>query len=301
MQSMTKWWLLAVLGLALVGCPDDDDDATPDDDDATGDDDDATDDDDDATDDDDDTVPPDPIECGDAYPVTAELEVNDTPEDATEVSDLGDEGFCLEGSMECGDQSYQDLDLYSFAMPADREIRVILRWTADADMDRYLWDAGTYDPDSKEWLIPFQDGFVPPEDGEADVLEGQELLLEVGCWAGQDGDYIVEVTYVDVTLGDDDDSAPGDDDDDSAPGDDDDDDSAPGDDDDDSAPGDDDDDSAPGDDDDSALGDDDDIAPDDDDVADDDDDSAPTDDDDSAPDDDDDSAFGDDDDSAPTR
>ncbi|MCP4868353.1 MAG: hypothetical protein GY898_06520 [Proteobacteria bacterium] len=272
MHSMSKWWLLVVLGLALLGCPDDDDDATSgvDDDDAS-DDDDGTDDDD--ASDDDDTVPPDPIECAGDDPVTAETEVNDTPENATVVTDLGDEGFCLEGSMECGDQGYLDLDLYSFTLPADREIQVVLRWTADADMDRYLWDAASYEPDSKEWLIPFEDGFVSPEDGEADVLDGQELLIEVGCWAGQNGDYIVEVSYVDTTLGDDDDSAPGDDDD-SAVGDDDDD-SAVGDDDDDSAVGDDDDDSAIGDDDDSAIGDDDDIAPDDDD-------SAPGDDDDSA-------------------
>jgi hypothetical protein len=260
-----------VLGLVLVGCPDDDDDATVDDDDAWDDDDVSNDDD---AGDDDDTAPPDPIECDGSLPVVLEVEVNDVVETATDVGDVPNEGFCLQGSMECGSQAYQDIDLYSFSLPADREVRVVLRWTAAADMDVYLWDRDAYDPKSKNWLIPFEDGLIPPEDGEADVLDGQPLLVEVACWIGQDGDYTVEVTYVDVTLGgDDDDDSGADDDDDDIAGDDDDssgdDDDSAGDDDDDST-GDDDDDSAGDDDDDSAGGDDDDSAGDDDDLGDDD-------------------------------
>ena len=60
MRASLLLFLALALGLALPGCPadDDDDSAVGDDDDVTGDDDDATGDDDDATGDDDDSVQP---------------------------------------------------------------------------------------------------------------------------------------------------------------------------------------------------------------------------------------------------
>jgi hypothetical protein len=235
--------LLLLLSLSAfgVGCPSgDDDDSANDDDDTAGDDDD--DDDDDGADDDDATGAP--ISCDGSLPVISESEPNDK---VAQILAAAGEGFCIEGTVTCGSETYLDNDLYQFSLPEDRTVNTRLAWNGTSDLDSYMYIGGV----SNNPLFGFEEGFSGPELGSADVVAGEDYLFQIACWDGQDTSYAFEVRYEALTSGDDDDSA-GDDDD--SAGDDDD---ATGDDDD--ATGDDDD-SAVGDDDDSAVGDDDDSA-----------------------------------------
>ena len=266
--------LLACSFPLLSGCPaDDDDDSAADDDDATGDDDDATGDDDDATGDDDDSAGP--ISCAGDLPIFDEGEVNDTIDGVLDITGEPTDGFCIEGTLTCGERDYLDLDHARFALAESREVTVTLAWTGNSDLDSYLWPGSSFAPEPQkgdEPLITWQEGATGSEVGSTTVEASTAYVTRVGCWEGQDTPYTLTVTYDTVAPGDDDDSAG--DDDDSAGDDDDsagDDDDSVGDDDD--AAGDDDD--SAGDDDDSA-GDDDDSAGDDDDSAGDDDDSAVT-------------------------
>jgi len=254
MQSLR--FLLALLLLLSVsafgvGCPsgDDDDSSSSDDDDAADDDDD--DDDDDATGDDDDATGA-PLACDGDLPVINEAEPNDKK--AQTLAAAG-EGFCIEGTVTCGSDAYLDNDLFIFGLPEARTVDTRLEWSGVSDVDSYMYIGEV----SEDPLFGFEEGTSGPELGSADVIPGEDYILQVACWSGQDTPYTLEVRYDELAAGDDDDSAG--DDDDSAGDDDDsagDDDDSVGDDDD-SAAGDDDD-SAAGDDDDSATGDDDDSA-----------------------------------------
>jgi len=196
----------------LVGCPvGDDDDDVVDDDDVT--------DDDDVSDDDDSALST--VVCDGTLPVITESEDNGSVLLSNDLGDLPDEGFCIDGEIDCGNYSYADLDLFRMVLPLDRDVRFVLSWSGDGDFDRYVWDEASYDPDSDDWELGFEDGAASPEDASVVLDAETSYLLEVGCWSGSGGSYSLEATYIDLLPGDDDDSA-GDDDDDDSTGDDDD-------------------------------------------------------------------------------
>ncbi|MEE2829358.1 MAG: hypothetical protein VX498_09230 [Myxococcota bacterium] len=104
----------------------------PDDDDGPNDDD-ATDDDDLSDDDDDSAVD---VLCDGSLPIILESEENGLPELANPVGELPNAGFCIQGDVQCGDHFYEDLDLFGFVLPLDREVRFELIWGGEADFDR---------------------------------------------------------------------------------------------------------------------------------------------------------------------
>lgn len=198
--------LFLLLGLAPLGCGED-----ADDDDSVSDDDDLANDDDAAGDDDDSAAGA--MACDGSLPIVWEEEDNGTVKLANHIGELPDEGFCIEGVVRCGDLSYEDLDLFLFRLPVSRDVRFNLRWGGAADLDRYVWEASRYDPDSDDWVIGFQDGGGVPENQSAVLEPDLDYLIEVACWSGSEVSYAMDVTYLDLNpLGDDDDSA-GDDDD----------------------------------------------------------------------------------------
>ena len=244
--------ILAGLFPVLAGCPSTDDDDSSDDDDATGDDDDDDDDDDGTGDDDDATGKP--ISCDGTLPIFDETEPNDSIDTVFDVLGELAEGFCIEGTLTCGDEDYLDIDHARFAIPEARDVTMTLDWTGNSDADSYLWLASNFDPEPEkgdEPLISWEEGFSGSESGTASLEAATAYVTRIGCWYGVDTPYTLTLSWDTIVFGDDDDSA-GDDDD--SAGDDDD---ATGDDDDSAG---DDDDSAAGDDDDSAAGDDDDSA-----------------------------------------
>jgi hypothetical protein len=219
--------VLSVLCLLLFGCPprhdvgggDDDDDTTP----AEDDDDDTPDDDDDVTpsDDDDDVTPSDddddvePATCGGGLPLLAETEPNDQVSSANPISPTPAEGFCVEGTVTCGNADlYDDMDLFEWELSAGRDMTVRLDWTTAGDFDAYLWETADYYGDGTYPIVGYVEGFSSPEEGTGYAPGGTDLLLQVGCWDGTGGEYLLTVTYDEVGPGDDDDMGDDDDDDD---------------------------------------------------------------------------------------
>ena len=231
MASSLRQLLALLLALPfaflLAGCPPDgtggggdDDDATADDDDATApDDDDATPpvDDDDSTppidDDDDDATPPPPLTCDGSLPVITEAEPNDELGQEDAMGGPHNRGFCYEGAFACGTgQAYNGADLLSFWLPADRTISMITSWTANADVDGYLYTVPQLEAGGKEAVIGYSEGYTSPEDDAADVIGGEQYIIMVACWDGTDGDFALTVTYDELGIGDDDDATADDDD-----------------------------------------------------------------------------------------
>ncbi len=203
--------LIAALSLiSSVHCgPTGDDDDTASDDDDTGGDDDDTGDDDSSGGDDDDSAGL--SSCPSNLSEFTEEEDNGTPETAM---DLGtSSGFCIQGNANCGDGlgAYDDLDLFRFQLPEQALAIVILEWSTEADFDRYVWRAEDYAPDAGNPLLSYEDGFAQSEEGVVLLDADEDYILEIGCWAGDDGPY--RVTMTTESEGDDDDSTGGDDDD----------------------------------------------------------------------------------------
>ena len=203
-------WLL--LPLLVIGCTpggrggggggSDDDDSGPDDDD-TLDDDDIVDDDDSVDDDDivddddfiddDDIVDDDDfIDDDDVVGCEQESEPNDDPDSPNDLGTVSS-SFCIEGSILCGNDGEafaNDLDYFLVTAGGSGTIDFTLTWDGSStDVDGIVGDET-----AGEIVHDFEIGYTP-ESGSFPVVAGNVYSLRVGCWEGQDGDWLATFTF----------------------------------------------------------------------------------------------------------